>query len=65
MLYSKDKTFKSGVHTYETEDISKLSERFSSVPETGETWYVKYRAYVTIDGKRYGNYSEVKSVKVK
>lgn len=65
VLYSKDKSFKSGVHSYKTEDVSKLSETFSSVPESGETWYVKYRAFVTIDGKRYGNYSEIKRVKVK
>ena len=57
------------VHSYTSTDLSDLSESFSRVPRSGETWYVKVRSFVTRDGKaastRYGNYSAVKSVKVK
>ncbi|SDB33246.1 Leucine rich repeat-containing protein [Ruminococcaceae bacterium FB2012] len=67
--YSTDKNFKTNVHSYTSTKLSDLSENFSKVPKTGETWYVKVRSFYTKDGKasstRYGNYSAVKSVKIK
>ena len=63
--YSKDKDFKKGVYTYTVNDSSKTSVLFSSRPKSGETWYIKYRAFVEADGVKYGNYSSVKSIKVK
>ena len=69
MQYSTDKNFEKNVHSWTTTNISKLSENFSSVPRSGETWYVKVRSFYTKDGKtsstRYGNYSAVKSIKIK
>ena len=63
--YSKDKTFKTGVITYGVSKNTTTSVNFSSKPNSGETWYVKYRAYLTVNGTKYGNYSAVKSIKVK
>lgn len=69
VLYSTDKNFESNVHSYTSTDLNDLSENFSKVPKSGETWYVKVRSFYTKDGKasstRYGNYSDVKSIKVK
>ncbi len=66
ITYSKDKNFKSGVTNYNVSKNSTTSANFSSKPKSGETWYVKYRAYVTVNGtKDYGSYSAVKSVKTK
>ena len=66
---TKDADAKKYVHSYTSADLDDLSENFSRVPESGETWYVKIRSFVTKDGKttstRYGNYSTVKSIKVK
>ena len=57
------------VHSYTSTDLSDLSESFSKIPNSGETWYVKVRSFYTKDGKttstRYGNYSDIKSIKVK
>ena len=64
-VYSKDKNFKKGVYTYTVSNNSKTSVLFSSKPKSGETWYVKYRAFVEVNGVKYGNYSSVKSIKVK
>ena len=67
--YSTDKNFVNNVHSYTSTNLSDLSENFSSVPKSGETWYVKVRSFYTKDGSvtatRYGNYSAVKSIKVK
>ena len=67
--YSTDKNFVNNVHSYTSTNLSDLSENFSKVPNSGETWYVKVRSFITKDGKasstRYGNYSAVKSIKVK
>ena len=63
--YSKDKTFKTGVTTYTVTKNTTTSVNFSSKPVTGETWYVKYRAYYETNGSKYGNYSSVKSIKIK
>ena len=69
VLYSTDKNFKNNVHSYTSTNLSDLSENFSKVPKSGETWYVKVRSFYTKDGKttstRYGNYSSVKIIKVK
>lgn len=69
VLYSKDKNFKNDVHSYTSTDLSDLSENFSKVPNSGETWYVKVRSFYTKDGNaastRYGNYSNVRSITVK
>ena len=65
IVYSKDKTFKTGVTTYNVSKNTTTSVNFSSKPNSGETWYVKYRAYVTVNGTKYGNFSSVKSIKVK
>lgn len=68
VLYSTDKNFEKNVHSYTSTDLNDLSENFSKVPKSGETWYVKVRSFYTKTGKatdtRYGNYSAVKSVKV-
>ena len=67
--YSTDKNFVNNVHSYTSANLSDLSENFSKAPNSGETWYVKVRSFYTKDGKttstRYGNYSAVKSIKVK
>ncbi len=64
--YSKDKDFSSGVYNYSVSKNTTTSVNFSSKPQSGETWYVKYRPFVTIDGKKYyGSYSSVKSVTTK
>ena len=66
ITYSKSKTFASGVTNYNVSKNTTVSANFSSKPKSGETWYVKYRPYVTINGtKYYGSYSAVKSVKTK
>ena len=69
MLYSTDKNFAKNVHSYTSTNLSDTSENFSRVPNSGETWYVKVRSFITKDGKatstRYGNYSAVRSIKVK
>ena|GEM_PF-3304010 len=65
IVYSKDKSFKSGVYTYNVSKNTTTSANFSSKPASGETWYVKYRAYVTVGGKKYGNFSSVKTIKTK
>lgn len=68
VLYSTDPNFVKNLHSYTSTDLSDLSENFSRVPNSGETWYVKVRSFITKDGKatstRYGNYSAVKSIKV-
>ncbi|MBR4555216.1 MAG: leucine-rich repeat domain-containing protein [Ruminococcus sp.] len=82
VLYSQDQTAlksasgevkntnaKKYVHSYTSTNLSDLSETFSKIPASGETWYVKVRSFYTKDGKttstRYGNYSDIKSIKVK
>ena len=57
------------VHSYTSTNLNDLTEKFSKYPSSGETWYVKVRSFYTKDGKttstRYGNYSDIKSIKVK
>ena len=65
VLYSTTPDFSSNVHTWSTTNLSDLTENFSSVPKSGETWYVKVRSYIAANNTRYGNYSAVKTIKVK
>ena len=65
VLYSKDKSFVKDVHSWTTFDLNDTSEGFSRVPTSGETWYVKVRSFTAQNNTRYGNYSAVKSIKVK
>ena len=66
ITYSKDKSFASGVYNYTVSKNTTTSANFSSKPKSGETWYVKYRPYITVNGtKYYGSYSAVKTVKTK
>ena len=65
VLYSKNSSF-SDYHS--TTVQGKTSVNLTTYPKTGETWYIKVRSFYTKDGKttstRYGNYSDVKSIKV-
>ena len=63
IVYSKDKTF-DNVYTYEAKN-GITSVNFSKNPKAGETWYVKYRAYKTINGEKHGLFSKVQSITVK
>ncbi len=69
IVYAKDKNFTVDYHSTTVTSLSTLSKKVSSNVKSGETWYVKVRSFVTADGKttstRYGNYSDVKSVKIK
>ena len=65
VLYSRDKSFETDVHSWTTFDLSDTAENFSKVPQSGETWYVKLRSFTAQNNTRYGNYSAVKTVTVK
>ena len=66
--YAKDKNFSNNLHSTTVTSLSTLSKTISSYIKKGETWYVRVRSFVTADGKttstRYGNYSDVKTVKI-
>ncbi|MBR6874424.1 MAG: Ig-like domain-containing protein [Ruminococcus sp.] len=64
VLYSKSQDFSEDVHSFSTRTLSSLSQRFTLLPRTGETWYVKVRSFVEINNTRYGNYSAVKKIKI-
>ena len=64
IAYSTNKNFKS-VKTTTVTKKSTSSKTISSLTK-GKTYYVKVRAYKTVNGKKvYGAYSSVKSVKIK
>ena len=64
IAYSTNKNFKS-VKTATVTKKSTSSKTISSLTK-GKTYYVKVRAYKTVNGKKvYGAYSSVKSVKIK
>lgn len=65
IVYSDNKYFLKNIKTrYITKNT--VSSTVVSGLTKGRTYYVKVRAYKTIDGKKiYGAYSEVKTVKVK
>lgn len=56
-------------HTTTVTDLNTLTKTLSAYTKPGETWYVKVRAFITSDGTvngtRYGNYSAVKTIKIK
>ena len=65
VLYSKTKDFSADVHSYTSKDLEDLTENFSKVPVSGETWYVKVRSFTEQNNTRYGNYSAVSVITVK
>ena len=64
VLYSKDKSFKNGVRSTATYDNTVTSKTISKGLVPGETWYVKVRSFLEVDGVRCGNYSEVKTITI-
>lgn len=65
IVYSKDSSFK----TYHSTTVQgRTYVNLTTYPKNGETWYVKVRSFYTKDGKltstRYGNYSDVRTIKV-
>ena len=56
IIYSKDSSFKDYHSTTVWADSGKNSVNLKNIPQPGEKYYVKMRAFVTVDGKRYGNY---------
>lgn len=59
---SRDKSFKKGTVT---KNVKGSSKTFTKLKK-GKKYYVKVRSYKTSEGKKiYGNYSRVKTVKVK
>ena len=64
IIYSKDKDFKT-YHNKIISDVNTTCADITCIPQPGETYYVKVRSFVLIDGKRYGDYSEAKSLLVR
>ena len=65
-MYSTSSKFSS--KTTKTATVKKGSSKKTTIKKLakGKTYYVKVRAYKTVDGKKvYGAWSSVKSVKVK
>jgi hypothetical protein len=63
--YSTSKSFASGNKTVNITKNSTVSKTVSGLTK-GKTYYVRVRAYKTIDGKKvYGAYSAVKKIKCK
>ena len=66
VLYSTDSSFKTYHSTTVWASSGKTSVNLKNVPEPGEKYYIKLRGFVVgNDGKRYGSYSSVKTVKAK
>ena len=65
ILYSTDRTFANYHSTTVWASEGKNYVNLKNVPEPGEKYYIKMRAFVTKDGKRYGNYSSLRSKTVK
>lgn len=67
VLYSTTPDFSENVHS--TTVKGKTSVCLSNIPKAGERWYVKMRAFITdsgeLDGRRFGTYGSVMSIKVK
>ncbi|SDB31462.1 hypothetical protein SAMN02910317_01574 [Ruminococcaceae bacterium FB2012] len=63
ILYSKNSDF-SEKHSTTKNTGTASSVGLTKLPNIGETWYVKMRAFVTVDGNRYGEYCTVVSIKV-
>lgn len=64
ILYSTDRTFAT-YHSTTVWDVNKSFVNLTSVPKPGEKYYIKMRSFVVSDGKRYGNYSPLRSKTVK
>ena len=62
IMYSTDNRFSSDVKTIDVSNRSTTSKTISGLNK-GKTYYVKVMSYVKVDGKKYGNYSPVRSVK--
>ena len=64
--YSTDPNFAKNVHSHTV--IGKDQATLNSVPTVGEVWYVKVRAFIssdgTVNGTRYGDYSDVRKIKI-
>ncbi|MBR1763823.1 MAG: hypothetical protein IJ746_00330 [Ruminococcus sp.] len=64
VLYSTDRDFVT-YHSTTVTDINKTYVNLTNVPRPGEKYYIKMRAFVEVGGKRYGNYSSLRSKTVK
>ena len=65
ILYATNSKFTKGKKTVTVKGASSKSKTIKSL-KSKKTYYVKVRAYKTIDGKKvYGSYSKTKKVKVK
>ena len=66
VVYCKDASFSTSDPSYHSALYTGTSATLTKYPNTGETWYVKFRAYITKDGTasgtRYGTFSEAVSV---
>lgn len=66
ILYSTDRTFETNSHsTTVWQSSGKTFVNLKNIPQPGEKYYIKMRAFVTKDGTRYGNYSSLRSKTVK
>ncbi|SDB37808.1 hypothetical protein SAMN02910317_01855 [Ruminococcaceae bacterium FB2012] len=65
ILYSKDRDFKDEHSTTVWASSGRNYVNLKNIPEPGEKYYIKMRAFVTKDGVRYGNYSSLRSKTVK
>ena len=64
ILYSTDRTFAT-YHSTTVWDTNKTYVCLTNVPKIGEKYYIKMRSFVVVNGKRYGNYSSLRSKTVK
>ena len=60
VLYSTDRTFAT-YHSTTIRDVNRTYVNLTNVPKIGEKYYIKMRAFVEVGGKRYGNYSSLRS----
>lgn len=63
--YCKDSSFSRDCHSTTKDKYTDTSVNVVKIPTVGETWYVRMRSYIVIDGTRYGDYCTAKSVTVK
>ena len=64
VLYSKDKSFANCHSTTVWASSGKTSVNLSNIPEPGEKYYVKMRAFIVVGGTRFGTYGPVKTKNV-
>ena len=65
ILYSKNRDFTDQHSTTVWASSGRTYVNLKNIPEPGEKYYIKMRAFVTKDGVRYGNYSSLRSKTVK